>query len=92
MSPKITFAQSRAHSVANSRSQVQVAGGAPGAKEPTAAAADTAGRGAARRAPVPRALVLASVALLLILFVASLALSVRAYVYSLRGLTARPRM
>ena len=47
-----------------------------------AAVADTAGRGSARRAPVPDALVRASVVLLLILFVGSSALSVRAYVLS----------
>ena len=47
-----------------------------------AAVADTAGWGSARRAPVPDALVRASVVLLLILFVGSSALSVRAYVLS----------
>ena len=44
------------------------------------AVADTASRGAARRASVPHALLLALVAVLLILFVASSALSARAYV------------
>ncbi len=51
-----------------------------GTRQPATAVADTAGRGAARRASAPHALVLASVALLLILFVANVTLSVRAYV------------
>jgi CHASE3 domain sensor protein len=68
--------------VISSRSRVEVTGGASGARQQTAAVADTAGRGAARRAPVPDALVRASVVLLLILFAGSSALSVRAYLLS----------
>jgi len=49
-------------------------------RQPTTAVADIAGRGAAWRAPVPHALVRASVVLLLILFAGSSALSARAYV------------
>ena len=62
-----------------------MAGGASGTKQPATAVADTASRDTARRASVPHALVLASVALLLILFVASSALSVRAYVLYARA-------
>jgi signal transduction histidine kinase len=57
-----------------------VTSGASGAKQPTTAVTDTAGSGAAGWASGPHALVRASVVLLLILFVASSALSVRAYV------------
>jgi signal transduction histidine kinase len=64
--------------VTSSRSQVEATGGAPGAKEPATAVADTASRDAARLVPVPRALALAS-ALFLILLVGSSALSLRAY-------------
>ena len=60
------------------RSQIEATGGAPGTKQPTVA--DTASRGVARLAPVPRALAFASAALLLILLVGSSALSLRAYV------------
>jgi signal transduction histidine kinase len=52
---------------------------------PSTAVADTASRGAARRASVPHALILASVALLLILLAASSALSVLAYVLYARA-------
>ena len=69
----------------SSRSRVEVTAGASGTRQPTAAVADTAGKGAARRAPAPDALVRASVVLLLILFVASSGLSVRAYVLSDRA-------
>ena len=62
----------------SSQSQVEATGGTSGTKQPTVT--DTASRGAARLAPVPRALALASAALLLILFAGSSALSVRAYV------------
>ena len=62
-----------------------MASGASGISQPTTAVADTAGRGAARRPPVPHALVRTSVVLLLILFVSSSALSVRAYVLSERA-------
>ena len=62
------------------RSQADVADSASGIRPPTTAVADTASRDTARRAPADHRLVLASVALLLILFVASSALSVRAYV------------
>jgi signal transduction histidine kinase len=65
--------------VTSSRSQVEATGAAPGAREPATAVADTASRGAALLAPVPRPLALAS-ALLLILLAGSSALSVRAYV------------
>jgi len=66
--------------VTSSRSPVAVTGGASGTEQPRTAVADTAARGAARPAPVTHALVRASVVLLLILFVGSSALSVRAYV------------
>jgi len=66
--------------VTSSGSRVEMAGAASGARQLTTAVADTAGRGAARRAPVPQALARASVGLLLILFAGSSALSVRAYV------------
>jgi len=57
-----------------------VTGGASGTRRSTTTVADAASGDAARRAAVPHALVLASVALLLILFAGSSALSVRAYV------------
>ena len=60
-------------------------GSASGTKQPATGIDDTAGRDTARRAPAGHRLVLASVALLLILFVASSALSVRAYVLSARA-------
>jgi signal transduction histidine kinase len=67
------------------RPEAEVADGASGTRQPTTAVADTASRDTARRAFVPHALTLASVALLLILFVASSALSVRAYVLYARA-------
>jgi CHASE3 domain sensor protein len=67
-------------SVTSSRFQVEVTGDTSGTRQPETAVADTATRGAAQRASVRHALVRALVALLLILFAASSALSVRAYV------------
>ena len=67
------------------RSQAEVTDSAAGTRPPATAVADTASRDTARRAFVPHALMLASVALLLILFGASSALSVRAYVLYARA-------
>ena len=64
----------------SSRFQVEVTGGGSGTKQPATTVADTASGGAARRASVPHVLVLALMAVLLILFAASIALSVRAFV------------
>ena len=81
LEPKIIgIAPALALPVTSSRSQVEVRDGAFGTTQPTTVVADTASRGAARRAPLRHSLVLTSVALLLILFVASSALSVRAYI------------
>ena len=72
-------------SVLSFRSQAEVTDGASGTRQPTTAVADTARRDTARQAPAGHRLVLVSVALLLILFVASSALSVRAYVLYARA-------
>ena len=74
------FAQILGLLVISSRSKAEVTGGASGTKQPTTAVADTASRDTAPRAPAGHPLALALAALLLILFVASSALSVRAYV------------
>ena len=84
MNPKI-IGIAQALSVTSSRSEGEVTGGASGTRQPPTAVADTASRDAARLASVPRALVVASVVLLLILFVASSALSVQAYVRYVRA-------
>ena len=73
------FAQVLALSVTSSWSQVEVTGGGSGTKQTMAAVADTAGKVATRRAHVRHLLVRASAVLVLILFVASSALSVRAF-------------
>ena len=73
------FAQVLALSVTSSWSQVEVTGGGFGTKQTMAAVTDTAGKVATRRAHVRHLLVRASAVLVLILFVASSALSVRAF-------------
>jgi hypothetical protein len=73
------FAQALRLSVISSQPQVEVTGGGFGTKQTMAAVADTAGKVATRRAHVRHLLVRASAVLVLILFVASSALSVRAF-------------
>src|ERR1700689_2009883 len=73
------FAQVLALSVTSSWSQVEVTGGGFGTKQTMAAVADTAGKVATRRAHLLHLLVRAWAVLVLILFVASSAPSVRAF-------------
>ena len=74
------FAQALGLSVISSQPQVEVTGGASDTRQTTTAVADTAGKVATRWAHVRHLLLRASVVLVLILFAASSALSVRAYV------------
>jgi signal transduction histidine kinase len=74
------FAQALGLSVISSQPQVEVTGGASDTRQTTTAVADTAGKVATRWGHVRHLLLRASVVLLLILFAASSALSVRAYV------------